>query len=148
MKKSMLSTRVTDIKKAAFPVIDAHNHIWGKPDAGRIIKTMDQVGVECFCNLTGNVRIEFSEGGYTVSSCDIADFTGNISDKYPGRFYFFTMSDFAHPSDKPLFSDHKKFAEGFIETLHEHVRLGAKGLKVLKELGLYHRDAAGELIFC
>jgi predicted TIM-barrel fold metal-dependent hydrolase len=146
MKKSFLHTKVTHIGKAAFPVIDAHNHIWGNLDAGPIIDTMDEVGVVCFCNLTGNVRIEFSEGGYTVSSCDIADFMRNISDKYPGRFYCFTMADFARPVDKPLFSDDKKFVEGFIETLHAHVNLGARGLKVLKELGLYHKDSEGELI--
>ena len=146
MKKSLLSTRITDIRKAAFPVIDAHNHLWGSLEVEQIVKTLDEVGVAGFCNLTGNVRIEFSGGGYILSSCDISDFIKSCSDKYPGRFYCFTMSDFAHPADKPLFSDDKKFVDGFIETLYAHVKLGAKGLKVLKELGLYHRDSEGELI--
>jgi predicted TIM-barrel fold metal-dependent hydrolase len=56
------------------------------------------------------------------------------------------MSDFAHPTDEPLFYDDKKFVSDFIETLNEHVKLGAKGLKVLKELGLHHRDSKGDLI--
>jgi len=46
------------------------------------------------------------------------------------------MANFARPSNKPLFSDPKKFVEEFIETLHDHVKQGAKGLKILKELGL------------
>jgi len=110
------------------------------------VKTMEEVGLACFCNLTGNVRIEFSGGGYTLGSRDISDFKTYCSDRYPGRFYCFTMSDFVHPADKPLFSDYKKFVEGFLETLNEHANLGARGLKVLKELGLHHRDASGELI--
>lgn len=45
------------------------------------------------------------------------------------RFYCFTMANFASPADKPLFTDEKKFIEEFIETLNNHVRWGAKGLK-------------------
>ncbi len=144
--RSTLVTNRTPIEKAAFPAIDAHNHLWGSLEAGQIVKTMDEVGVAGFCNLTGNVRIEFSGGGYTISSRDISEFKSVCSDRYPGRFYCFTMSDFAKPVDKPLFSDDIEFVEGFIETLHAHVNLGARGLKVLKELGLFHRDSGGELI--
>ncbi|MCX6224099.1 MAG: amidohydrolase family protein, partial [Bacteroidia bacterium] len=146
MRNTYLSTKVTEIRKAAFPVIDAHNHLWGSPDIHRIIETMNAVGVIGFCNLTGNLKILFSDGGYTVAPCDISDFLNRSNEKYPGRFYCFTMAGFAHPATRPLFHDEKKFVEEFIETLHLHVGLGAKGLKVLKELGLQHRDSKGDLI--
>lgn len=143
-----LVTKHTVIEKASFPVIDAHNHLWGNRQVERIIKTMDEVGVTGYCDLTGNVKIEFSEGGYSISSGNISDFFDNCSLKYPGRFYCFTMANFAQPSGSPLFSDHKRFVDDCIATLNLHVQLGAKGLKILKELGLHYRDSDGTLISC
>ena len=58
------------------------------------------------------------------------------------------MSGFAHPADEPLFTDHRRFVDECILTLNDHVRQGAKGLKILKELGLHYRDSSGELINC
>jgi predicted TIM-barrel fold metal-dependent hydrolase len=147
-KKNWLVHDQTEIVRAAFPVIDAHNHLWGNWQVARVIETLDEAGVVSYCDLTGNVHIEFSEGGYVINPGDISDFFQNCSLKYPGRFYCFTMAGFARPSDRPLFTDHKKFVDEFIETLNDHVRQGAKGLKVLKELGLHYRDATGELISC
>jgi predicted TIM-barrel fold metal-dependent hydrolase len=147
-KKIYLVTNRTVIKKAAFPAIDAHNHLWGNWQVDRVIKTMDEAGVISYCDLTGNVRIEFSEGGYVISPGNISDFFENCSLKYPGRFYCFTMSNFARPANKPLFDDHKRFVEECIETMQSHVQQGAKGLKILKELGLHYRDSGGKLINC
>lgn len=147
-KKNYLIKKDTVIRKAAFPAIDAHNHLWGNWQVDRVIETMDEVGVVSYCDLTGNVHIEFAGGGYTISPGKISDFTENCSKKYPGRFYCFTMANFAHPADKPLFTDEKQFIEEFAKTLQDHVRQGAKGLKILKELGLHYRDSKGELIHC
>jgi predicted TIM-barrel fold metal-dependent hydrolase len=147
-KRNYLIKKDTDIGKAAFPAIDAHNHLWGNWQVDRVIKTMDEVGVVSYCDLTGNVHIEFSGGGYIISPGNISDFVENCSGKYPGRFYCFTMANFAHPANKPLFEDEKRFVEEFTETLQNHVQLGAKGLKILKELGLHYRDSKGELIHC
>ena len=146
MRKTYLSTKITKIGKAAYPVIDAHNHLWGSPDIDRIIDTMNEVGVVSFANLTGNLQILFSDGGYTVCPYDISKFLDASRAKYPGRFYCFTMAGFALSADQPLFHDPQKFVGEFIETMRTHVGLGAKGLKVLKELGLQHRDSKGNLI--
>ena len=147
-KNIYLVTNRTHIEKAAFPVIDAHNHLWGNWQVEKVIKTMDEVGVVSYCDLTGNVHIEFSGGGYVINPGDISEFFENCSDKYPGKFYCFTMSNFAQPSDKPLFSDHRRFVQECIETLNKHVEKGAKGLKILKEFGLKYRDGEGKLINC
>ena len=146
MRKSFLVNKPTQIEKAAFPVIDAHNHLWGNFEIEKVIETMDSVGVCCYADLTGNVHIEFAEGGYLIKQGNISDFFSKCEEKFPGRFYCFTMADLAHPASEPLFYDDKKFVEGFIETLRAHVRLGAKGLKVLKELGLHFRDSKNELV--
>lgn len=133
-------------ERAAFPVIDAHNHLWGNWQTDRVIKTMDTVGIAGFCDVTGNVRIEFSKGGYIVKNGDISDFFRNCAEKYSKRFYCFTMAAFARPADEPLFDDYKSFVDECIETLHQHHAAGAKGLKILKELGLHFRDRQGKLI--
>ncbi|HBQ82316.1 MAG: hypothetical protein A2X03_13125 [Bacteroidetes bacterium GWA2_40_15] len=143
-----LVTNRTHIDKASFPVIDAHNHLWGNWQVDRVIKTMDEVGVASYCDVTGNVMIEFGGGGYRIKPGDMAGFLENCSLKYPDRFYCFTMSGFAHPADEPLFTDHRRFVDECILTLNDHVRQGAKGLKILKELGLHYRDSSGELINC
>jgi predicted TIM-barrel fold metal-dependent hydrolase len=147
-KRIYLVKKDTVIEKAAFPAIDAHNHLWGNWQVDRVLKTMDATGVISYCDLTGNVRIEFSGGGYVISPGNISDFTENCSQKYPGRFYCFTMANFAQPANKPLFNDDRQFVSEFAETLQKHVKQGAKGLKILKELGLHYRDGHGELISC
>ena len=48
--------------------------------------------------------------------------------------------------DKPLFTDARAFAEECVNMLNDHVQRGARGLKVLKELGLHYRDGNGELV--
>ncbi|NMC37637.1 MAG: amidohydrolase [Bacteroidales bacterium] len=148
VKNIYLVTKRTNIEKASFPVIDAHNHLWGNWQVDKVVETMDSAGVVSYCDLTGNVRIEFTEGGYRISPGEISDFFENCTQKYPGRFYCFTMANLAQPADKPLFDDPKRFVDEFIETMNRHVNLGAKGLKVLKELGLFYRDRSGSLIGC
>jgi uncharacterized protein len=144
--KTYLVKKDTIPAKAAFPVIDAHNHLWGNWQVDRVLQTMDEVGTVSYCDLTGNVHIEFSGGGYTITPGNIEDFFDNCGFKYPGRFYCFTMANFARPVHEPLFTDHKAFTEECIAILNEHVRMGAKGLKLLKELGLHYRDKDGNLI--
>ncbi len=146
MKKTFLSSKKSIIEKAAYPVIDAHNHLWGSRNPGQLIKTMDETGVVSFCDLTGNVSLEFSDGGYVINPGQITDFFQYFSDKFPGRFYCFTMANLAQPANKPLFADPSTFVAEFIKTLHDHAKKGAKGLKVLKELGLHYKDSDGNLI--
>lgn len=132
--------------QAAFPAIDAHNHLWDNRPVDGIVETMDAVGVISYCDVTANAHIEAGAGGYTIGRGEISEFFENCSAKYPGRFYCFTMSSFAHPADEPLFDEAARFVEQCVETLGEHVRAGAKGLKILKEFGLHYRDAKGRLI--
>lgn len=133
-------------KKSAFPAIDAHNHLWGNWQVNKVIRTMDKTGIALYCDLTSNARIEFDSGGYVISPGNIDDFFSQCVAKHPGRFYGFTLAGFAHPANKPLFDNADKFVEECIKTLNDHVHAGAKGLKVLKELGLLHHDSSGKLI--
>ena len=136
MKKTYLIKTDHIPLKAAFPVIDAHNHLWGDWQVEKVLRTMDETGIACYCDLTSNVHIEFSGGGYVIKSGNIHDFFNNCVLRYPNRFYGFTLANFAHPVDEPLFDNADEFVEKCIQTLNEHVTAGAKGLKILKELGL------------
>ena len=133
-------------EKAAFPVIDAHNHLWGDKEVESLVNTMDAVGVVCFANLTANARIAFEGGGYVVRQKSFESFLEACANRYPGKFYGFTMVNFANPVSEPLFENSESFVEEAICLLREHVALGARGLKVLTELGMHYRDASGKLI--
>jgi hypothetical protein len=64
MKNSFLQTPCRTPARAKFPVIDAHNHLWGHWDrAGKIVRVLDEVGVDAYCDLTANARLEWREGG-------------------------------------------------------------------------------------
>ena len=145
MQKSYLVRELTPIIKAAFPVIDAHNHLWGDWQVDKVVHTMDETGVVSYCDLTSNVHIEFAGGGYIITPGDITDFFTHTK-KFPNRFYGFTMANFARPANEPLFDDIGIFLTECIETLREHVAAGAKGLKILKDLGLHYRDSTGQLL--
>ena len=145
-KKSYLKRELTPVKKAAFPAIDAHNHLWGNWQVDKVVQTMDETGIICYCDLTSNVNIEFAGGGYRITPGNISDFFNNCVKKYPQRFYGFTMAGFARPSNESLFENANEFVDECIQILREHVEAGAKGLKILKELGLHYRDSNGTLI--
>jgi len=145
-KKNLLVKKDNTPLKARFPAIDAHNHIWDKQDLGLVVQTMDATGVACYCDLTGNANIRLAEGGYTVETSSIADFLKRSEGKWPGRFYCFTLAGFARNTNAALFEDSERFVAACIEALHRDVEMGARGLKVLKELGLRYRDGKGKLI--
>lgn len=133
--------------RAMYPAIDAHNHLWG--DLSRlenILDVMEKTGVISYCDLTCNISLKMGNGGYVIEPCDISRFFDECADIYPGRFYGFTTANFAKPVDNPLFADAREFVENALELLHRHVEKGAKGLKILKELGLHYRDSSGNLI--
>ncbi len=146
LKKTFLIKENIIPLKAAFPAIDGHNHLWGNWQVEKVVHTMDETGIVCYCDLTSNSKIEFSDGGYVIKPGNIHDFFTHCENKYPNRFYGFTLANFAHPAHEPLFDDAGLFVEQCIETLRKHVNSGSKGLKILKELGLHYRDSKGKLI--
>jgi predicted TIM-barrel fold metal-dependent hydrolase len=131
--------------KARFPVIDAHNHLFADMPARQMTEIMDAVGVRIFVNLTGNCALPFDDKGYTIRRRDLADYKRGWVDAKPGRFAFFTMSEFAKWDDFTIDLD-RGFADRCIATLNDEVRKGAIGLKVTKELGLRFHTPDGTMI--
>ena len=135
--KSMLQVHETYVERAKFPVIDFHTHIslstksekgvelspdrqyLGTPQ--ELLAVMDRKNIHTMVNLTGGYEKGVAEA---VSKYDRA---------YPGRFYTFTEPSYSHFKD----ADYPKLQGQAIEQAH---RDGARGLKILKTLGLYLRE--------
>lgn len=132
---------------ARFPVIDAHNHLWANwAGIDEVVRIMDATGVLAYCDLTANVELAWVEGGYAFRELSFDTFLDNVIQRHPARFYGFTMATFARPTDEPLFIDAEAFVRQTVEVLREHVDKGARGLKLLKELGLMYVDGDGNRI--
>jgi predicted TIM-barrel fold metal-dependent hydrolase len=132
-------------EQARFPVIDAHNHLFGELAPERLIEVMDAVGVRVWVNVTGNTTMPLVNNTYTIARRDVSCFLDNYVKRYPGRFAAFTMADFAQWDDPVLLRD-DSFAESCIGHLEEDMAKGACGLKVTKELGLRFRDHDGAML--
>ena len=132
-------------QKARFPVIDAHNHLFGELPPDKLIEVMDAVGIRTWVNVTGNTTMPIVNNTYTIARRELSCFLDNYVKRYPGRFAALTMADFAQWDNPVLFPD-DSFPERCIAHLEEDVSQGARGLKVTKELGLRFTDRDGSLI--
>ncbi len=142
---SMLRVRETRVERARYPVIDIHTHITesrkevnGVPIAGErdfhaapaeLIPVMDQRNIRSMVNLTGGFGAGLIEA---VERCD---------NSFRDRFYSFTEPSYS----RLLEPDYPRLQAQAIEQAH---RDGARGLKILKTLGLYLRDniTTGKLV--
>ncbi|OFX36095.1 MAG: hypothetical protein A2W90_22465 [Bacteroidetes bacterium GWF2_42_66] len=126
--KSQLVVKETMVLKPKFPVIDFHNHLRRLENMKTYLEEMDKAGVVKCIGLDGrskdNFYIEHLKACQSVSK---------------ERFLLFFMPDFAQ-IDNPEFG--KKEA-GRIEAA---VKMGCRGLKIPKELGLEYHDKSGKLV--
>lgn len=131
--KSMLHVPETQIPRSRFPNIDFHTHLsWidrkGKSDVVRhaatpaeILRVMDAKNVRIMCNLTGGYDQLLEQ---TIKHWQVP---------HPDRFIVFTEPWYA----KIKLGDYARFQA---EQLENAKKAGARGLKVLKTLGLYLRE--------
>ena len=143
--KCLLNVASHEPQQARFPVVDAHNHMFGDLPAEKLIEIMDAVGVRVWLNVTGNVTLPLENNTYTIARRPLDHFVEHCIERYPGRFAAFTMSDFAQWGD-PVLLKQDEFTDRCIEHLEEDLAKGACGLKVTKELGLFYRDREGGML--
>jgi predicted TIM-barrel fold metal-dependent hydrolase len=135
--KSMLHVKETHVPRSRFPVIDFHTHItWSGELTGEdkvtftvkpveLLPVMDRKNIRTMVNLTG---------GY-AHGLDNAIQT--LQEPNPGRFVNFTEPWWSKIQD----SQYPKFQADQIEAAH---KAGARGIKVLKILGLFLREHVTE----
>jgi predicted TIM-barrel fold metal-dependent hydrolase len=143
--KSMLHVKKTRVERARFPVIDVHSHLsWTSKSqhgvavgeevtlliaAKDAVAVMDRKNVKAMVNLTGGHGKGLAK---TIAAFD---------DAYPGRFLTCVEPSY----ERFLEHDYPKIQADAIEAA---AKAGAKGLKILKTLGLYLREqiASGPLV--
>lgn len=132
--KPMLHTVAHEVPRAKFPVIDVHNHvndpggIHGEEiPAAEVVRRMDAANVEKIVILTG----QWGE--------KLQGVLDKMVKPYPDRFVVFTQFDWSKINDA-------NFSEEMVAQLDDAVKRGARGLKVLKDLGLGVRDKSGKLV--
>ena len=142
---SMLATSVTKVERARYPAIDFHAHLcWSaKSQNGvglvpertylappaELLAVMERRNIRTLCNLTG---------GYGAG---VRDAISKYDKLHPGRFMTFMEPMWAAIAA----SD---YAKRQADEVVAAAKAGARGLKVLKTLGLYLREdvTAGKLI--
>ncbi len=122
-----------EINRAKFPVFDVHNHtndargIGDRVDPKELVERMDRLHVKTIVILTG---------GW---GDDLQKLIDTMVKPYPGRFMVMTQIDWSKIDDPD-------FSQLMVAQLDDSVKRGARGLKILKELGLGVRDQSGKLI--
>jgi uncharacterized protein len=129
----MLHVPVHQIPKAKFYVVDVHNHI---NDAAGIDEHMDPKRVVEIMDATNVKTVIILTGMWGEKLQHVID---EMVKPYPGRFIVFTQIDWSR-------IDEPDFSQAMVRQLDDAVSRGARGLKVLKDLGLGARDKNGKLI--
>ena len=128
--RSMLKVPVHEIERAAFPAVDVHNHVNDARarDASmpvpELVALLDRLNVRRLVILTGR-------WGDALSA--VVD---RLVKPHPDRFTVFTEPDWSRVNQPG-------FGEAMAAQLRDAHARGARGLKILKELGLEIRDQGG-----
>jgi uncharacterized protein len=130
----MVHLAVHAVPRARFPVIDIHNHVndaqginGDNVPPAEVVANMDRANVKTIVILTG------------LWGEKLQAVLDNMVKPYPGRFVVFTQMDWSKIDDP-------KFSAKMVQQLDDAVGRGARGLKVLKDLGLGVRDKTGKLV--
>ncbi|MBK5295309.1 MAG: amidohydrolase family protein [Acidobacteriia bacterium] len=134
--RSTLHASATAVQRARFPLIDFHAHLsWGDPagetnrlimPAGELLKVMDAKNIGVMVNLTGGFGKSLEQS------------VQDLSRAHPDRFVVFTQPWFGKVAESG-------YAPWQGDELRRAHAAGARGLKVLKSLGLVVRDQ-GKLV--
>ena len=136
---SQLRTSQHLLKRAKFPCVNVHSHPGRLSDKqiDEMVRVMDESNIAVSVSLDGQAGAAFAEHHQKLTS------------RYPGRFMVFVRMDYignGDPKNPETWHMHApKFGNRMADRLTEAVRRGASGLKLLKDLGLYLRDSAGQL---
>lgn len=126
--RSELVVRKTEILYPRYPVIDIHNHLGKLEDMEAYLKEMDKAGVHIAVSLDGHSKDDFYKEHLRKSQA--------IS---KNRLLVFFAPDWQR-------IDEANFGANEARRLEEAVRMGARGLKVFKELGLTIKDKSGKIV--
>jgi len=131
--RTMMHASAHTVERAKFPVIDVHQHVDDARGIGdriavaKLIEIMDRTNVQKMVILTGMWGEKLQK---------VLD---ELVKPHPDRFIVFTQIDWSKIDDP-------NFSQLMVAQLDDAVARGARGLKVLKDLGLEVRDKSGKLV--
>jgi uncharacterized protein len=131
--KPMVHVPVHEVTKARFPVIDVHSHvndamrIGDHVDPAQVVSMMDRNNIKTIVILTG------------MWGDKLQKVVDEMVKPYPGRFMVLTQLDWSKIDDP-------NFGRLMVKQINDSVARGARGLKILKELGLGVKDKSGKLV--
>lgn len=132
--ESMVHLPAHTVTHAKYPVIDVHSHVNDamgideqRVDPAGLVAMMDRNNIRTIVILTG------------LWGDKLQKVLDQMVKPYPGRFMVFTQIDWSKIEDPD-------FSQLMVKQLDDSVARGARGLKVLKDLGLGVRDKTGKLI--
>ena len=126
--KSQLVVTETRIQKPKFPVIDIHNHLGELENTEKYLEEMDKAGVWKCVSLDARSSRDFYKEHLKTSKQVSKD-----------RFLLFFVPNFSKINEPD-------FGIREANKLNQAVRMGIRGVKIFKELGLRHKDKSGILI--
>ena len=123
-------------KKAKFPFIDVHSHLWDMPvrDLDKLAQEMDELNMAYIVNLSGS-----GFGPQAAKDLYLNKSLENINENQPGRIGLFVNVDFSTV-------DNEKEVEAQANIIRDAVAKGVIGLKVYKSLGLRDKDSEGNRV--
>ncbi len=121
------------VTRAKFPFIDIHNHQRNMKEGNLkdLTKEMDKLNMAVMVNLSGQ--------GFPLSPDHFAKSMESVNKNFPNRFVLFTNVDF-NDIDNP------NWTTNAVRQLETDVKIGAKGLKIYKNLGMFSKDKKGNRI--
>ena len=124
------------VKKAKFPFIDVHSHLWDMPvkDLDKLVSEMDEINMGFIVNLSGS-----GFGPQSAKDLYFDKSTQNIRENQPRRIGLFVNVDFNSV-------DVENHVENQVNIIRDAVAKGAIGLKVYKGLGLTNKDSKGNRV--
>jgi predicted TIM-barrel fold metal-dependent hydrolase len=124
---STLVVKEHKLTRSKFPFIDVHNHYGNmtNADLGERVKFMNEMNMAVMVNLSGR--------GFRGGADHLAKSLDNIKATYANRFILFTNVDFSNIDDP-------EWSKNAVEQIEQDVKLGAKGLKIYKTLGIHQKD--------
>lgn len=125
---SQMVVNTTEVIKPRFPVIDIHNHLRDLDRMEEYLEAMNEAGVWKVVSMDGRSADDFYKEHLQVSQ--------RVSRE---RLLVFFTPDFSK-------IDEPDFGRNEAEKLEEAVKLGCRGMKIFKSLGLNLRDQSGELV--
>ena len=139
---SQMVVKQTRVLKPKFPVIDVHNHLAlfrGLDSLAYHLAEMDKAGVWKCVSLDGFHNTDLFQSWRKIGEDFFKEHLAACKAVAPERFLVFYVP-YYEKIDEPQFGE-KEAAK-----LEEAVKLGARGLKIHKILGLYLKDKSGRYV--